>query len=128
MRFLVDADLPRRTAKLIQSYGHEAIDVRDIGMGTAHDAVIAAHAQNQSACLITGDGDFADIRNYPPQDYGGLVVLELPRDATATFILKLIESLLQPPNVLVRLPGRLAILEPGRIRLRPALSNPRSPL
>ena len=120
MRFLVDADLPRRTAELIRSFGHEADDVRDIGLGQADDTVIAAYARSHSLCLITGDFGFSDVRNYPPQDYAGLVVLELPRDAVAQTILSLVENLLQQPQVLNRLPGRLAIVKAGRIRMRPA--------
>lgn len=120
MRFLIDADLPRRTAPLIQSFGYEAIDVRDLGPNYAADPDIAAYAQSQALCLISGDFGFADVRNYPPHAYAGLVVLGLPRDATADFILNLIAGLLKQPAVLARIPGRLAIVEPGRIRLRPA--------
>jgi predicted nuclease of predicted toxin-antitoxin system len=118
--FLVDADLPRSTKDLLQRYGHEATDVREIGLGTAKDFEIAAHAQGQRVCLLTGDFDFADVRNYPPEDYAGIVVLELPRNATASFILRLIEDFLQQNEVLAKLQGRLAIVEPGRVRLRPS--------
>lgn len=45
MRFLIDADLPRGTARVVQLAGHEALDVRDIGLGDADDSVIAAKAQ-----------------------------------------------------------------------------------
>ena len=38
MRFLIDADLPRPTAELIRSFGHEATDVRNIGLGPARTA------------------------------------------------------------------------------------------
>ena len=104
----------------MQRYSHEATDVREIGLGTAKDFEIAAYAQAQRVCLITGDFDFADIRNYPPEAYAGLVVLELPRNATASFILHLIEDFLQQSEVLAKLEGRLAIVEPGRVRLRPS--------
>jgi predicted nuclease of predicted toxin-antitoxin system len=120
VRFLVDADLPHSTKDLMQRYGHEATDVRDIGLGTAEDCDIAAYAQAQRACLITGDFGFADIRNYPPEAYAGIVVLELPRNATASFILHLIEDFLQQSEVLSKLAGRLAVVEPGRVRLRPS--------
>jgi hypothetical protein len=33
MRFLTDANLPRSAAVLLRQMGHDAIDVRDIGMG-----------------------------------------------------------------------------------------------
>ena len=120
MRFLVDADLPRSSKDLVQRYGHEAIDIREIGLGTAKDFEIAADAQAQGVCLITGDFDFADIRNYPPEAYHGIVVLELPRNATASFILHLIEGFLRQSEVLSKSQGRLVIVEPGRVRLRPS--------
>ena len=120
MRFLIDADLPRSTKALLEENGHQAIDVRDIGLRYAKDPMVARYALDQLACLITGDFGFADVRNYPPEIYRGIVVLELPRDATANFILGLIGNFLQQPAILARLPGRLAIVKAGRIRLRPA--------
>lgn len=81
VRFLIDADLPRSTKALLEKFGHEAIDVRDIGLRSVKDQVIARYAQDHQACLLTGDFGFADIRNYPPETYYGIVVLGLPRDA-----------------------------------------------
>jgi predicted nuclease of predicted toxin-antitoxin system len=104
----------------MERYGYEATDVREIGLGTAKDCEIAAYAQGQRLCLVTGDFDFADIRNYPPEAYAGIVVLELPRNATASFILHLIENFLQQSEVLSKLEGRLGIVELGRVRLRPS--------
>lgn len=120
MRFLVDADLPRSAKPLLERFGHEAIDVRDVGLGSAKAPVIARYAQEHQACLLTGDFGFADIRNYPPESYDGIVVLTLPRDATASFILGLIEEMLHQNEMILRLPRRLAIVEASRIRLRPA--------
>jgi len=70
--------------------------------------------------VLTGDFDFSDIRDYPPEDYAGLVVLKLPNNANRDFILWLVEAFLRQSDVLKKLPGRLAIVERGRIRLRPA--------
>jgi predicted nuclease of predicted toxin-antitoxin system len=75
MRFLVDANMPRSAAVRLQQMGHDAVDVRDIGLGGATDDVIAAHARHDKRALVTRDFDFADIRNYPPADYAGIVVL-----------------------------------------------------
>lgn len=119
MHFLIDADLPRSLKPLIERHGHEATDVRDIGLGRAKDPPIAAYAQAHQVCLLTGDFGFADIRNYVPAAYAGIVVLELPRDATASFILRLVESLLRQPEVVAKVEGRLAIVSAGRVRLRP---------
>ena len=118
MRFLIDADLPRATGESLRRAGHDAFDVRDIGLGDAKDSEIAAYARAPQLCLLTGDFDFADIRNYPPHLYAGIVVLTILRHATVAFILQLVDIFLQQTAVLARLPGRLAIVEPGRVRMR----------
>ena len=119
MDFLIDASLPRSTASTVQKHGHQAVDVRDVGLGGSPDPDIAAQAQAHRLCLLTRDYDFADIRNYPPDQYAGIVVVELPANATSAVINQLIADFLQLPTVLSQLPGRLAIVEPGRVRLRP---------
>jgi hypothetical protein len=40
------------------------------------------------------------------------------RDATARFIVRLLDEFLQQRSVITRLSGKLAIVEPGRVRLR----------
>jgi len=120
MKFLIDADLPRRSVELFCRYGHEAVHVCDVGLGTASDAEIAAYARSQGLCLVTGDFGFADVRNYPPDQHAGLVVLQLSRTATANSIVRLLESFLRQERTLAQLPRRLAIVGRGSIRLRPS--------
>jgi predicted nuclease of predicted toxin-antitoxin system len=122
MRFLLDANMPRSAAGAVQRLGHEAVDVRDVGLGGADDAQIAAYAKEHSYALVTRDFDFSDVRNYPPADYTGIIVLELPDDAIAATVVKVLESLLSQPELLAHVPGRLAIVESWRVRFRPALS------
>ena len=52
MRFLIDANLPRSTAKKVADYGHDAIDVRDIGLAAATNDAIAAHARNKDLVVL----------------------------------------------------------------------------
>lgn len=118
MRFLVDASLPRSTAERISRHGHAAVDVRDISLGTADDADIAAFARTQGLCLITADFHFADIRQYPPAQYPGLVVIDRPHNATVSITLRLVESLLEQASVIAQLPGHLAIVDAWHIRVR----------
>ena len=119
MRFLVDADLPCPTARSLRDLGHDAVDVRDIGMGSADDQEIADYAQAHKLCLLTADFGFADIRRHPPQDYHGIAVLMLPKNANREYILHLVERFVTQTEVIDRLPGRLAIVGPAEIRLRP---------
>ena len=83
MRFLVDADLPRETVDALSRHGHEGLDVRDIGLGSADDVAIAQHALTERLGILTGDFGFADIRRYPPDRYHGTIVLVFPNRWTA---------------------------------------------
>jgi len=118
MQFLIDEDLPRSTANLLRQYGHEAIDVRDIGLRGAKDSEIVLYAQSKGLCLLTGDFDFSDIRNYQPSQYPGLLVLNITGNVTAIFITKLLEGFLKQDKLVSELTGKLVIVEPGRIRIR----------
>ena len=113
MRFLIDANMPRSAAELLKRYDHEPVDIRDIGMGGADDSNIAVYAQENGLAIVTRDFDFADIRNYPPSLYAGLLVLALPEDAVATFVVRVLESFLANKELIEALPGRLAIVETG---------------
>jgi len=118
MRFLVDEDLPRAVDNLLKQHGHEAVDVRDIGLRGAKDAEIARYAQSQKLCILSGDLGFSDIRKYPPSEYAGLVVIRIHRGATASFIVGLLESFLRRDNLVSELVGKLAIVEVGCVRFR----------
>src|ERR1700722_3281091 len=95
MRFLVDANMPRTTLALLGRLGHTGEHARDLGLGDAPDAQIAARARGTGAAIITRDVDFADIRNYPPGDYPGLIVLRMPDDAVAETIVNALERFLK---------------------------------
>ncbi len=120
MNFLLDANLPRSSKAVFLRHGHSAVDVRDIIPGAAADSLIALYAKEHQLISITRDFDFADIRNYPPANYPGLVVLDLPDDVIASTINRTIENLLNQTELVARLPGRLAIVETWRVRFRPA--------
>ncbi len=118
MRFLVDEDLSRAAAEALRDHGHDVLEVRDSPMRGAQDAAIARYARDENRCLVTSDLGFADIRTYPPKDYCGIVVLRLGRNASSTDIVQLLTTFLDRPKLLEDTRGKLAIVEPGRVRLR----------
>lgn len=121
MRFLIDANLPRSIVAALQRFGHDVEFARDIGLGSASDAQIAAHALKHNAAILTRDLDFADIRRYPPEQYRGIIVLRLPDTAVAQEIVSVMERFLMEPGFLEPLAGRLAIVDADRVRFRPPL-------
>ena len=93
-------------------------------MGTAQrtfatfDSMPLRFAQSKHFVLLTGDSDFGDVRNYPPARHFGIVVLVLPPAATSATIHGQVRRFLDREDVVSSLRGNLAIVEPGRIRLR----------
>jgi predicted nuclease of predicted toxin-antitoxin system len=120
MRFLLDENIPRSAAALLRSMGHEVENVRDVLSGGVDDETVAERARSKRFTLVSRDFDFADIRNYPPDHYAGIIVLELPDDAMAALINATLETFVRNPRFLERLPGRLAIVSLWRVRFRPA--------
>jgi hypothetical protein len=123
VRVLLDANLPRSASRAVTDAGHDATDVRDIGMRAATDAEIARYAHVNHFCITTRDFDFADIRNYPPSDYDGLIVLDLPEDALSRDVCSLLSTFLRRTDIESVMPQRLAIVRVDRVRFRPKLSD-----
>lgn len=118
MKFLIDADLPASLQTLFTAHGHKALHVDQLRLGTAADATIASHARRDGRCLFTGDFDFADIREYNPREFAGIVVLTLPRTGGRSLIERLTREFLDELPSLGRITGKLVIVDVGRIRLR----------
>ena len=118
MRFLIDADLSHRLIVLFAEFGHDAIHVGSLTAPRTPDPAVASLARQTDRCLVTGDFDFADIREYEPRLFAGIVVLTLPRDAMPPYIEGLVREFLERLPEFQPLAGKLLIVEPGRIRVR----------
>jgi predicted nuclease of predicted toxin-antitoxin system len=71
VKFLVDAQLPRRLARLLESSGHDALHTLDLPLknGTP-DEVLRRLSSDGSMVLVTKDSDFVDsflLRDLPPR-------------------------------------------------------------
>ncbi len=87
-------------------------------MRGAADERIAKLAIAERRCIVTLDFDFADIRVYPPGEYFGIVVVEPPDGCTVRMIQELVVGVVTNATVLQELSGSLAVVQPGRIRIR----------
>ncbi len=116
-RFLVDEDMPRSTAPLLRQEGHEADDVRDVGLRGHSDQEVFDHAQQQGATLVTADKGFSNILRFPLGSHAGIVVVRVPDIlSTARVNKELLRGLEELKSE--DLQGVLVIVESGRIRLR----------
>ena len=61
MRFLLDENLPIGLGDVLREFGHEADHVKLLGLATAPDTRIWAHAVATGAVLVTKDSDFGRL-------------------------------------------------------------------
>lgn len=75
MKFLVDAQLPVRLARLLQEAGHDTIHTRELPQQNATpDSNINALSLQQERVVITKDSDFVDSFLTVQQPYKLLLV------------------------------------------------------
>jgi hypothetical protein len=66
LRFLVDTQLPRALVAWIQSEGHEAIHVFEIGLAQGKDSPIWQYAGRENTVIVSKDDDFAKMGSSRP--------------------------------------------------------------
>lgn len=61
MRFLVDAQLPERLARMLTAAGHDAVHTSELPKGNrSRDREIASLADREDRVVVTKDADFRD--------------------------------------------------------------------
>jgi len=118
LQVLVDEDLPRSTAALLQSLSIDARDVRDVGLKGASEEQIFEYAQKEGRIIITRDIEFGNILKYPPSSHYGVIVVRLPNTYVRDQILGVIRKFFVEvaKKELVR---HIVVLEIDKYRIRP---------
>ena len=118
MKFLLDNDLPKWMINAFVGAGYEAVHVRDLGRSRDADPLIGEFARAGEWTIVTGDFDFADVRNYRPAGRPGVVVLVIPRHRGSPYMRLLLDEVFAHLAAGRPTRGKLLIVEPGRIRVR----------
>jgi predicted nuclease of predicted toxin-antitoxin system len=79
LQFKIDENMPADAAQTLTAAGFDAATVIEEELGGKSDDVIADFCRAENRALITLDLGFADIREFPPADQPGLIVLRLRR-------------------------------------------------
>jgi len=116
LRFLLDADMPRSTAKLIRSMGYDVEDVRDIGLKDAKDKEIVEYALKDKRIIVTRNIGFGSTLRYPK--HPGAIIVRLPYTFTSKQINERLGSFLKSVSE-DKIVNSIIIVEPTRYRRRP---------
>jgi predicted nuclease of predicted toxin-antitoxin system len=103
-------------ADALQAKGHDAMTVAEQGLTGKIDAIIAEICKDEGRAIITFDLDFANVQEYPPENYSGLIVLRLALPSRN----RVMKALAQVLDLIdsTTLVGTLWIVEESRIRIR----------
>ena len=116
MRLKIDENLPPGLADLLRQFEHDAVSVLEQHMGGAPDPEIARICQEERRAILTLDTDFLDTREYPPDQYSGIVVLRLRRQG----ILQILGTFDHLVSYLghTSLDGKLCVVTESGVRVR----------
>ena len=120
LKFLLDADMPISSAKVIRSFGYDVVDVRDIGMRAATDQEIIHYALQNKRIIVTKDTDFGEIIRYP--SHPGAIIFRLPYTYTSKELNKTLADFLNSVDD-SKLANAIIIVELGRYRRRGLLKS-----
>ena len=83
LKFVVDEDLPRATAGVLQDRGFEVLDVRDHGLRGKSDKEVFDFAQKQGAILLTADLGFGNLLDFPLGRHAGILICHFPKEISS---------------------------------------------
>src|SRR5262245_44369986 len=98
MKFKIAENLPAELTLDLRAAGHEADTVSDQAMAGAEDVTILARVQSEGRALLTMDKGIADVRQYPPDQYAGIILFRPGtngRSATLALVRQYLPTLLQ---------------------------------
>lgn len=116
MSLLVDHCVPRKFVRLLVEWGYVATPLAEHAATDSPDPDVLALAQQLDAVLLTVDLDFANILDYPPGNYAGIVVMRYDINEEAALAVSLRQALEDLYRDALR--GVLVIIEAQRYRIR----------
>ena len=119
LRFFADNCVPTSVIRSLRDAVHTVELLRDYLPKESPDTIVIGEAQNLKAILVSLNGDFCDIVQFPPTQYRGIIALQI-RDhpeAIPVVMRRLVQFLSESSDQTYYF-GKLFLVEPHRIRIR----------
>jgi len=120
MRFKLDECVPVELADLFRAEGYEIDTVVDESLVGESDRFLVNRCKTENRVFVTADKGLGNIIEYPPKEFGGIVLLR-PKGSNFESFKEVVSSLmdyLKPEEDKIDLNGKLAVVTPDkRIRV-----------
>lgn len=119
LRFFADHCIANSVVQELQNAGHEVLRLKDHLPIESSDSVVITTAQKLHSILLSLNGDFTNILNYPPSKYKGIIALQVKNHPE--IIPQLTERLLSYLSLNPQMDsykGILILVEVRRIRIQ----------
>lgn len=116
LKFKLDENLSRRLAEPLIKAGHDVSSVYEQRLTGGPDDNLLDICKREDRVLISGDGDFQNVRVFPPRRYAGIIVLQPHRPSyreTLLLVRKIVPHLRQYQD---QVRGALWVVDHLRIR------------
>ena len=112
----LDENLSRYLKPGLERIGNDVDTVAEEGLLGKSDMEVGNAAKQDSRVLFTIDVEFADIHQHPPGSHPGIILFR-PRSMGPLAVNQFVLEFVQNTN-LDELAGCVAVVEPGRVRVR----------
>ncbi|MCE9622651.1 MAG: DUF5615 family PIN-like protein [Actinomycetia bacterium] len=103
--------------ELLARLGHDAVHVRDVGVGRSSDAVILAAARDDNRVVVSGDTDFGDLLASTNAASPSVVLLRRQGQRRAAEVVALLVANLEAVSADLET-GAVVVLDADRVRVR----------
>jgi predicted nuclease of predicted toxin-antitoxin system len=119
LRLLADHCISNTIIRTLREAGHEVVRLKDVLPVESPDAIVIAKAQEMDAILLSMNGDFADIVTYPPEQYKGIVAVQMRNHAEVLeHLMERFTGYLKVHSSMEHFRAKLFVVEVNRIRIR----------
>jgi len=116
IKFLVDMNLPRTLAVLLNQSGYPCRHVGDIGLFQATDEEILEEARLSGEVILTHDTDYGKILAFSGETAPSVIIFRFQARQPEVFVRRLLKDLPQIRSDLEK--GAIVVLEPKITRVR----------
>ena len=119
LRFFADHCIPNSIIQELQNAGYSVLRLKEHIPIESSDSKVLATAQEFDAILLSLNGDFTNILNYPPDRYKGIIAFQVKNhpEMIPQLMRRLLSYLALHPEMDFY-KGKLILLEVHRIRIQ----------